>query len=175
MMNICKRWFTFVPSTSDRERDFATLLARIKKQQLGLRESAYEEYAKIVIDIDRHDRATTIALARKIWTDQFGDVRTAERERRIDIGSTKRKMEYDASAITNTEVSFIRKRRVDVCEGLKGYTLPTEPESENEYEQTDRHKTVTDLQTTKNRRNGRRILNETSATTNSSSGNGTKR
>ena len=82
----------FRPCTSRVEQDFSRIDELLSTKRLNGLASTEDDVAKVILDTpqDPDTRAHTIQAARQAWRECFGVCRPGHRERRIDVGVSKK-------------------------------------------------------------------------------------
>lgn len=106
------RWLTLVCTTSAIEQGFAKMLHSIRAQQRP-GPNAESDAAKCVLDWDAQEEPQVLERARRVWASHYGKTRQW-RGSRMDKGAARPLAEFDEGSARNSEISFLRARRLAV-------------------------------------------------------------
>lgn len=107
-------WATWLPSTALVEQHFGHMFDKIKTQQMHWEHAAHNAQRKIILDRRKDEENLVVQNARECWARYYGMHREHVR-RRLDTGVKREKKKFQDSAQKNTEISWIRERRIRVA------------------------------------------------------------
>jgi hypothetical protein len=124
LMKALMTWRVVGISSSGVEQSFSKNCFTFGDHRQSAHSGTEEMHIKLSLDLARHDEATLIKKARRVWAFCYGLPRTPERSRRVDKG-LKRKLSHDSSGDPTSEIGFLRKRRQVTQEALAAGTYAT--------------------------------------------------
>ena len=105
-------WKVFGIRSSGVEQNFRKAAVVFGHRRESALPDTEEMHIKLSLDMQQHDRARIIKLARLVWSHCFGRPRTAHRRPRIDKGLKRKACHLEDEGVASiSEAAFVRTRR----------------------------------------------------------------